>query len=130
MYKKMKTFKKIAFVMAAACVAVSTTAKTNVNDRSLNEAGYQKAVAAPDRSAEGQAASYTAAKKAKVQPAQTVKNAKAGSTKSKKKCTAKKKATAKKKVAVKKTTAKKTVAKTPVKKAVAKTPVKPVEQAR
>ncbi len=105
----MRTFKKIAFVMVAAWVAASATAKTSVGDRSLTEAGFQKAAAAPDRGAAGQAASYTAAKKEKVQAAQAVKNTKT--------CTSatKKKAAAKKEVAAKKASVKKAVANAPVK---------------
>ena len=117
----MKTFKTFAFLMVAAWVAVSATAKTGVDDRSMNEVGYQKAATAPDRSVEGKTASYAAAKKAKVQSPQTVTKAKASNIKSTKKAPAKKKATAKKKTAVKKTTAKKAVVKAPAKK---------VEQAR
>ncbi len=124
----MKTFKTFAFLMVAAWVAVSATAKTGVDDRSMNEVGYQKAATAPDRSVEGKTASYAAAKKAKVQSPQTVTKAKASNVKSTKKAPAKKKATAKK--AVVKTPAKKAVVKAPAKKAVVKAPAKKVEQAR
>lgn len=124
----MKTFKTFAFLMVAAWVAVSATAKTGVDDRSMNEVGYQKAATAPDRSVEGKTASYAAAKKAKVQSPQTVTKAKASIVKSTKKAPAKKKATAKK--AVVKTPAKKAVVKAPAKKAVVKAPAKKVEQAR
>lgn len=114
----MKTFKTFACFMVAAWVAVSATAKTSVDDRSLNGTSYQKAAAAPSKSAKGQTVSYTAAPKTKAQPAKTVKKAKAGNVKSTKKATAKKKTPAKKKTAVKKTTAKKAVSKAPAKKAV------------
>ena len=124
----MKTFKTFAFLMVAAWVAVSATAKTGVDDRSMNEVGYQKAATAPDRSVEGKTASYAAAKKAKVQSPQTVTKAKASIVKSTKKAPAKKKSTAKK--AVVKTPAKKAVVKAPAKKAVVKAPAKKVEQAR
>ncbi len=117
----MKTFKTFAFLMVAAWVAVSATAKTGVDDRSLNEAGYQKAAAAPDKGDYRPTAGYAATKNAKVQPAQTVKKAKASNVKPTKKVATKKKAPAKKKTVVRKTTAKKAVAKTPAKK---------VEQAR